>query len=118
MCTEYYRCYHRGMTARKQRLTVTVDPELVEAGNRAVADGDADSLSGWVSTALADKVRRDQKLQNLHAAILEYEAEFGEITAGELAAQQRVDREDAVVVRGRRPGSGGRARRVAKEKSA
>ncbi len=34
------------MTIRKQRLTVTVDPELVEAGNRAVATGAADSVSG------------------------------------------------------------------------
>lgn len=66
------------MTVRKQRLTVTVDPELVEAGNRAVANREADSLSGWVSAALADKVRRDRKLEKLRAAIVDYEAEFGE----------------------------------------
>jgi len=40
------------MTPSKRRLTVTVDPELVEAGNRAVAEGKADSLSGWVNGAL------------------------------------------------------------------
>ena len=45
------------MTRRKLRLTVTVDPELVEAGHRAVAGGDADSLSGWVSEALAEEGR-------------------------------------------------------------
>lgn len=101
------------MAARKQRVTVTVDPELVRAGNRAVADGHADSLSGWVSAALTEKVRQDQKLQHLRAAILEYEAEFGEITTEELVAQQRADREDAVVVRGRRSSSAGRARRAA-----
>ena len=89
------------MTPRKQRLTVTVDPELVEAGNRAVASGAADSLSAWVSTALAEKARRDQQLAQLRHAIADYEAEFGEITAEELATQQRVDREVAVVVRGR-----------------
>ena len=34
MCRWYYCCYHRCMTTRKQRLTVTVDPELVEAGTQ------------------------------------------------------------------------------------
>jgi len=93
------------MTTRKQRLTVTVDPELVEAGNRAVATGAADSVSGWVSAALAEKVRRDQRLENLRAAIADYEVEFGAISTGEMEAQRRADREDAVVVRGRRRGA-------------
>lgn len=88
------------MTPRKRRLTVTVDPELVEAGNRAVASGAADSLSAWVSVALADRARRDEQLARLGEAIAGYEAEFGAITAEEIAAQRRVDREDAVVVRG------------------
>lgn len=90
------------MTAKKQRLTVTVDPELIEAGQRAVEFGEAESVSGWVSAALEDKVRRDHKLALLAAAIGDYEQEFGEITADEIHAQQRVDREEAVVVRSRR----------------
>ena len=90
------------MTSRKQRLTVTVDPELVEAGNRAVASGAAASLSAWVSTALADRARRDVQLARLREAIGDYESAFGEITADELAAQRRADREQAVVVRGQR----------------
>lgn len=89
------------MTPRKQRLTITVDPELVEAGNRAVLAGDADSLSGWVSSALEEKVRRDHQLEHLRAAIVDYEREFGAISAEEIVAQQRADRSDAVVVRGR-----------------
>jgi hypothetical protein len=100
------------MTERKQRLTVTVDPELVQAATRAVADGEADSLSGWVNAALSEKVARDQKLVHLRAAIADYESEFGEITAKEMAAQARADREDAVIVRSRRTGAG--ARRTAK----
>jgi hypothetical protein len=100
------------MSTRKQRLTVTVDPELVEAGNRAVASGDADSLSAWVSTALADKVRSDRQLERLRSAIDDYEAEFGEITADEIATQRRADREEAVVVRGRRPRSAARSGRA------
>ncbi|MFI5048124.1 MAG: hypothetical protein ACHQIG_13740, partial [Acidimicrobiia bacterium] len=88
------------MTARKHRLTVTVDPELIDAGHRAVEAGDAESVSGWVSAALEDKVRRDRKLALLAVAISEYEREFGRITSEEIAAQQRADRNDAVVVRG------------------
>lgn len=81
-------------------MTVTVDPELVEAANRAVAEGEAESLSGWVSAALVDKVAKDRKLAGLQKAVEAYEAEFGEITPEELAAQARTDREGAVIVRG------------------
>jgi hypothetical protein len=90
------------MTSRKKRLTVTVDPALVEAGQHAVAAGQADSVSGWVSAALEDRILRDRKLALLAAAVAEYEDEFGEITVEEIARQRRADREDARVVRGRR----------------
>lgn len=89
------------MTGRKQRLTVTVDPELVVAGNQAVAAGIADSLSGWVNAALAERAVRDARLQALTAAVEDYESEFGEITRDEIDAQRRADRGSAVVVRGR-----------------
>lgn len=81
---------------------MTVDPELIEAGQREVESGRAESVSGWVNSALEDKVRRDRKLALLAAAVADYEQEFGEITADEILVQQRADREDAVVVRGRR----------------
>lgn len=89
------------MTTKKHRLTVTVDPELIEAGQIAVQSGQAESISGWVSAALEDKVRRDQKLALLAAAVADYEQEFGEIGAEEIATQRRADRRDATVVRGR-----------------
>ena len=101
---------------RKERLTVTVDPELVDAGNKAVAAGRADSLSGWVNAALVDRAARDRRLEALAAAIANYETEFGDITGEEIASLQRADRENAVVVRGRRPrpkGTPGRAGRGA-----
>jgi hypothetical protein len=102
ICEVYEREYDVGMTQRKRRLTVTVDPELVEAGNRAVANGAADSLSAWVSAALAERARRDEHLARLQEAVADFESEFGEITAEEIARQQRADGADAVVVRGRR----------------
>lgn len=88
------------MTQRKRRLTVTVDPELVEAANRAVASGSADSLSAWVSAALIDRAARDEQLSRLGDSIADYEAEFGEITTEEITRQRRADRQHAVVVRG------------------
>ncbi len=91
------------MTERKQRITVTVDRELIEAGKREVEFGRADSVSGWVSAALEEKVARDAKLAIMAAAVADYEREFGEITPEEIHAQQRADRENAIVVRSGRP---------------
>ena len=102
------------MTQRKQRLTVTIDPDLIEAGNAAVAAGQADSLSGWVNAALAERAVRDLKLRSLSAAIADYEAEFGEITTEEIAAQRRADRAAATVVRGSRVGAQRRTGRPGK----
>ena len=93
------------MTTRKERMTVTVDPELVEAGNQAVADGRADSLSAWVNAALRDRALQEQRLRSLGEAIADYEAEYGEITDEEMEAQVRSDQESAVVVRGRGAGA-------------
>lgn len=92
------------MTRRKERLTVTVDAELVAAGNAAVERGAADSLSGWVNEALAARAEHDRKLAAMGEAIAVYEGELGEITEAEIAAQHRADRAAAVVVRGRVPG--------------
>lgn len=95
------------MSAKKQRLIVTVDPELVEAGQRAVESGEAESVSSWVSIALEEKLRRDHKLRLLAAAVADFEGEFGEITPDEIAKQQRADRRAATIVRGqqRTPGA-------------
>lgn len=90
------------MTDRKRRLTVTVDPALVEAAKRAVKTGQAESVSGWVSSALEDRVQRDRKLALLAAAIADYESEHGEITTQEIVAQHRADRRDATVVQDQR----------------
>lgn len=99
------------MKKRKERLTVTVDPSLVEAGNEAVAAGRADSLSGWVNLALAERAAKERRLKAMDAAIAAYESEFGVITDEELAARERADREAAIVVRGHSGASRKRRRR-------
>jgi hypothetical protein len=88
------------MSTRKERLTVTVDPEFIQAGNDAVSEGRAESLSAWVNAALAERVARERRLVALAAAVSAYEERFGTISARELADQARTDRESAIVVRG------------------
>lgn len=84
----------------KQRLTVTVDPELIEAGNQAVAAGSAPSLSAWVNDALTSSMIRDRRLRALAKALEDYEQEFGEISEEAMAARRRADRTNAIVIRG------------------
>jgi hypothetical protein len=83
-----------GASSRKKRLTVTIEPDLLEAGQQAVAAGRARSLSAWVSGALADRVAAERRLEVLRAAIAVYEAGSGPISPEEIAAQQRADRRD------------------------
>ena len=91
------------MSTRKGRLTVTVDPAFIDAGNEAVAEGRAESLSAWVNAALAERVARERRLVVLPRAVAKYEERFGMISAQELADQARADRASAVVVRGNVP---------------
>ena len=86
----------------KERLTVTVDSELIEAANQAVAEGRVGSLSGWVNLALSERAAKERRRRGLAEAIAAYEETFGEIKVAELHAQQRVDRHNATPVRRRR----------------
>ena len=80
------------MRRRKQRLTVTIDGSLLEAGNAAVSAGRADSLSGWVNSALSERAEKERRLEAMAEAIAVHEARFGTISPGELLAQERADR--------------------------
>jgi hypothetical protein len=100
---------------RRERLTVTVDPALIQAGQHAVAAGRAESVSAWVNLALAERAAKERRLAAMADAIAAYEAKFGAICAEELSAQARADRETAIVVRGKPRASarGSRRRRAA-----
>ena len=91
------------MSTRKERLTVTVDPDLVAAGNHAVAEGRAESLSAWVNAALSERIAKERRLAALADAVTAYEARFGAISMQELEEQRRADRAGAVIVRGQKP---------------
>jgi Arc/MetJ-type ribon-helix-helix transcriptional regulator len=88
------------MSERKERVTVTLDKALVDAANAAVAAGRADSVSAWVNLALVEHVAKERRLAALSTLLAEYEADFGVITAEELALREREDRRKAIVVRG------------------
>ena len=88
------------MSPVKERLTVTVNPQFVEAGNAAVAEGRAESLSAWVNLALAERTAKERRLKALGDAVASFEAQFGVITAEELEAQRRADSASARVARG------------------
>jgi hypothetical protein len=99
-----------GMPRKKERLTVTVDPEILEAGYEAVTAGRAESLSAWVNRALAERVAKERRLSALADAIALYEAEFGEITEEEVVRQARGDRASATVIRGSAAAASGKRR--------
>jgi Arc/MetJ-type ribon-helix-helix transcriptional regulator len=87
------------MTIRKERLTVTVDADLLAEANAAVESGAADSVSAYVNDALAAQSARQRRLAAMDRALKDYEAEFGEITEEDMAERRRKDRANAIIVR-------------------
>ncbi len=83
----------------KQRLSVSVDSELVEGAEASVARGRAKTLSAWVNDALRLKADHDRRLDALASFIAAYEAEHGEITAEEIRMAARRARSRAVTAR-------------------
>jgi len=94
----------------KERLSASVDAELIAAAQEAVAHGRAESVSAWVNEALRLKADHDRRLAALDEFLAAYEAEHGEITEQEMRDATRRARAGAVVVRGHpaRRATGGR----------
>jgi len=84
----------------KERLSASVDADLVAVAQEAVAQGRAESVSAWVNEALRLKVAHDQRLRALDEFVAAFEAEHGEITDAEMRDAARLARGRAVVVRG------------------
>jgi hypothetical protein len=91
--------YAVSMTA-KARLSATVDADLIEASQAAVAAGEAESVSAWVNDALRLKIEHDRRLRGIDDFIAAYEAEHGEITDEDMDAAYRAAKARAIVVRG------------------
>jgi Arc/MetJ-type ribon-helix-helix transcriptional regulator len=85
----------------KQRLSASVDAELVAVAQEAVAAGQAENVSAWVNDALRLKADHDQRLRAVDEFLAAYETEHGEITDEEIREAARSARGRAVVVRGK-----------------
>lgn len=83
----------------KQRLSASVDAELIEAARAAVAAGRAENVSAWVNEALRRHVEYEGRVRALDAFLAAFEAEHGEITEEEMRNAARAARSRAVVVR-------------------
>jgi len=83
----------------RERLSATVEAELLAAGHAAVADGRAASLSAWVNEALRLQAAHDRRMHALDEFIAAYEAEHGEISVDEMENAARRARARGVAVR-------------------
>jgi hypothetical protein len=59
----------------KQRLSASVDVELLEAAQAAVAEGRATSISAWVNDALTLKAEHDRRMHAFDSFLHTYEAD-------------------------------------------
>lgn len=83
----------------RERLSASVDADLLAIGRDAVAEGRAGSLSAWVNDALRLKAEHDRRMKALDAFLDAYEAEHSDITQDEIDAATRNFRGKATVVR-------------------
>lgn len=90
--------YHRMST--RERLSATVESDLLAAGRAAVMAGRAESLSAWVNDALRRQLEHEQRLHAFDEFLAAYEAEHGVITEKEMAEAEKWARANARVVRG------------------
>jgi hypothetical protein len=86
----------------RERVSASVEADLLEAGRLAVSEGSAENLSAWVNAALRLKADHDRRMRALDEFISAYEAEHGVITEEEMRDASRRAHARAVTVRGRR----------------
>lgn len=83
----------------KERLSASVDADLMDAAREAVAAGRSASVSAWVNDALRLKREHDERLVALADFVAAFEAEHGEISAEEMHQAARRARARARTVR-------------------
>jgi Arc/MetJ-type ribon-helix-helix transcriptional regulator len=83
--------------ATKQRLSASVDSDLVEAARAAEAEGRAPSVSAWVNEALRRHVEHERGLHAMDEFLAAEEAEHGPITEEEMEAVEQWMRERTIV---------------------
>jgi Arc/MetJ-type ribon-helix-helix transcriptional regulator len=83
----------------KQRLSASIDTELLRAAQTAVDKGRASSVSAWVNDALRLKAEHDRRMDALDSFLAAYEAQHGVITETEIDEAVRRAQSRATVVR-------------------
>ncbi|MEJ7765114.1 MAG: hypothetical protein WKF86_06425 [Acidimicrobiales bacterium] len=83
----------------RERLSATVEADLLAAGRAAVSTGRAKSLSAWVNDALRRQADHDRRMTALDDFLAAYEAAHGEITEDEMREATRRTGARAVAVR-------------------
>ena len=83
----------------KQRLSASVDAELLRLAQSAVEAGRAESVSAWVNDALRLKADHERRMDALDSFIAAYEDTHGAITDTEMDEAVRRARGRATVVR-------------------
>ena len=91
----------------KERLSASVDSELIRAAETAVKRGLAPSVSAWVNEALQLKLVQERRLESLAAFVSAYEKEHGEISSEEIRLATRRARAKAITARGLPEAPGG-----------
>jgi hypothetical protein len=84
----------------KNRLSATVDADLIAEAEAAVARGEAGSVSAWVNEALRMKAEHDRALRALSEFVTSYESRHGEITPEQMRRAHRRAGQMAIHVRG------------------
>jgi len=84
----------------KERLSASVDSELIRAAEAAVKRGLSVSVSAWVNDALRLKLEHERRLDALADFVTAYEKEHGEISSEEIRMATRRARARAIAVRG------------------
>lgn len=84
----------------KQRLSASVDAELLDQVQAAVQQRQAATISAWVNDALRLKLLHERRLAALAAFVRDYESEHGSITEADMNRASRRARDRAVPVRG------------------
>lgn len=102
--------YYDDYMKQKQRLSASIDADLIAGVEDAVSRGRVVSVSAWVNEALRLKLAQDRRLEALAVFVADYERHHGEITAGEIAIAARRARDRATPVRGLRSGKTARPR--------
>lgn len=107
------RCYDDIGMSVKQRLSASVDADILAAAQAAVLERRAPNISAWVNEALRRQVEHDRRMRALDHFIAAYEAEHGVISDEEIREASRNTRARAVVVRGRKRATGALRKRRA-----